>query len=460
MSNVISASAANRRPKIGRPALWHFPSHQEWQLDNGLRVWTFDLPGQAVLSADVILDIALAVEPRELEGVASLSADIADEGTLQHPGEEFIEKAESAGVQFTAQAAYQSTRLGVDVSVDRLETALTLLSEALQYPRYDPVDVARHVADEFTNLADMASNPFAKTANALRAALFPSSWRESRRPAGDQQTLARIDAAALHTFHDSYYSPECATLIVAGQLPENVATLLQRTLGSWEPLPSHALRTSSLPLATSPRNVWVVDHPGAVQNAVYVSCLTPTRGHADLESLQIGAIAMGGSFLSRLNAVLREERGYTYGAGCSVVPLRHIGNFTAHARCRNDALQPLLAELLELLCVSTQPFTSAEIDNAIDYAIGVAPLAYDTAEAIATQAGGFVAAGMEPEWFDLHQEACLRVTPATATAAFTRWINPDQLQIVVGGDAASLVPKLDALGLHPNVVDAFGQLIG
>jgi predicted Zn-dependent peptidase len=394
--------------------------------------------------------------------VAALAADVADEGTASHPGEAFAEAVESTGAQLSARAAYQSTRLGVDVAAGRLDTALGLLVEALQQPRYDPKDVARHIDDELTALADMEANPFTKTANAARAALFPENWRESRRANGDQDTLSAIDAAAVSAFHAANWSPNAATLILSGQLPDDIADIVRRTLGGWQGGDTTPANIPAPPTApplppVRPRQVWIVDHPGAVQSIVNISCLTPTRGHADLEPLQVGAIAMGGSFLSRLNRVLREERGYTYGAGCAVVPLRTTGTFTAQARCRNDVVGPLLAELLTLLEIAERPFTQAEIDDAVDYAIGVAPVAYDTADAIASQAGGFVAAGMTPEWFDIHQRACLAVTPDAATTAFTRWIDPSQVHVVVGGDAAVLLPQLAALGLGPTVVDAFGQ---
>jgi predicted Zn-dependent peptidase len=434
-------------------------------------VWAFDLPSQAVISADVVFDIGLNSEPRALEGVAALAADVADEGTTSHPGELFAAAVESAGVMLSTRTTYQSTRLGVDVAADHLEVGLALLTEALWEPVYDAVDVARHVDDELTSLVDMEANPTAKTANAARAALFPTAWRESRRLNGDQETLTRINPAALQSFHDQYWSPAAATLIVAGQLPRDIAAIVQRAC-SRTPATTAAVPPVSpvlppvLPVSetatgdaapTAARHVWVVHHPGAVQSVVNVSCLTPTRGHPDLEPLQIGAIAMGGSFLSRLNRVLREERGFTYGANCSVAPLRNTGVFSAGAKCRPEVTGALLSELLLLLDVSAQPFSTVEINDAIDYAIGVAPLAYDTADAIANQAGGFVANGMSPEWFGVHQNACLQVTPESATAAFNRWIDPEKLHIVVGGDATALVPALAALGLAPTVVDAFGH---
>ena len=101
------------RPAIAPAAVWAFPTPTRAQLSNGVDVMIFDLPGQHVVSAYLVLDVPLNAEAREVEGVATICARTLDEGTLRHNGDEFAELLETEGAGF-----------GVDLSLSGLQAVL------------------------------------------------------------------------------------------------------------------------------------------------------------------------------------------------------------------------------------------------------------------------------------------------------------------------------------------------
>jgi predicted Zn-dependent peptidase len=247
---------------------------------------------------------------------------------------------------------------------------------------------------------------------------------------------------------------------VAGQLPDDLDTMLRDSLGAWaapEPSPSAPEHTPTLDAPDAPGEVWLIDRPEAVQAVITIGTLTPTRRDAAWSPAQVGVCALGGSFGSRLNSVLREERGFTYGAGCGLSAARDRGVFSTRTSCRVEVAAEAASVTLRLLDVSATPFTEAEAADAVAYLVGVAPLNYDTADAVAAQAVALAEAGMPMSWIDEHNDLIRATTATAATEALAPWIEPQRLRTVVCGPAAALLGPLRAAGLDARVVDVAGN---
>jgi predicted Zn-dependent peptidase len=444
------------RPTVPKPAPWAFPHHDEFFLDNGVRVWAFDLPGQLVLRTNLALDLPLSAEPTGLEGIAALAAEVADEGTTNYPGETFADAIEGHGISFHLGAHWESTMCGAQVTASQFAKSLELLTELVANPEYRDRDIARHIEDELVEIADLEANPGARASTAMSRALVSPACRTATRGSGTRESVARITPDLVRGFHHDYWTPTGATLVVAGALPPDLRLLLDATIGAW---PANRPRLEvtherSLPNESS-SPLWLIDHPNAPQATLMVGALTPTRDDPDWAEAQVACTAMGGTFGSRLNARLREDRGYTYGASCHIAPQRFDGIFTAGLNCRTDVAADALHELLALLDLADGPFTAPEIDAARDYRVGVSPLSYDNAGAIAHQAAVFASHAVQPEWFDDFQRSLQDTTPERATEVFTTWMSPEKRHVVIAGDANQLLPSLRAQGFDPELVGTF-----
>jgi len=164
--------------------------------------------------------------------------------------------------------------------------------------------------------------------------------------------------------------------------------------------------------------------------------------------------ALGGAFLSRLNAVLREEKGYTYGVHAVNVPLRRGGYTSVQGSFRNEVVADAVSLMGPLLDVGSQPFTADEIERARAYLVGVQPLQYATASGVCNGVLTLVGAGLTAGFVDDLRAAYGRVTPASATAAAADLLPPGDLTLVVVGDAATLADGLMAAGFDVEVVAA------
>lgn len=441
------------RPAVTEPKGWLFPTAREFYLDNGAQVWAFDLPGQHVVSVDVVMDLPASCEPAELEGLGTIVARTSDEGSTKHPGAELAEAVESLGAEYGSSARMSSTVAQIDVPATRLHPALDLLAEIIWNPSHNEADIERHIGLRLAEIDQAKVHPGALVQLGMQRALLDQNTRIGRPTAGLPATIAAITRNDVVRYHQRWWRPDGATIIVAGSLPKNIEEIIAASFGAWEPggrRPLHARTKTN----TDAEKLIVIDRPDAVQADIRIGMIGPDRHHPDWAALQIAACALGGSFSSRLNTILREEKGYTYGAHASFHAYRDAGLFTMQTSCRTEVAADAVVEALRIADLSAKPFATEEITDARNYLLGIAPLTFATADAIADQASAMAAVGMSPLWLNAHQDRIATVTEAEATQAFTNQVCPDDLTTVICGAAEELVPALQAQGLNPTVWDS------
>lgn len=436
----VPDSLSGARPVVGAPPPWLFPPARRTTLDNGLRVVVYFLPGQHVASANLVVDLPLTVEDRQREGVATVTARCLDEGSLRHPGEQFSELLEAEGAGFGVEVSLSGTQVTLDVPMTRLEPALRLFAEAVTEPALADVDVERHVRLRLAEIEQQRANSASVASVAFRAAVFDPASRAARMSGGEPETVSAVDPGSARAFYASRYAPQAATLILAGDFATDPVPLVNAILGGWK-APDVA-PVEHVPAEPGPRVHRLVDRPGSVQADLRYGGFTVDRGHPDWPDLQVAGHAMGGAFLSRLNARLREELGYTYGVRMVFGPLRRGGSFAVQGSFRTEVLAAAVTEARTLLDVRSRPFTAAEVRTAVDFFSGVSPLRYATADGVADQAGTQVLADLDDGYVDANLAALRAVTPESVTVAYRAHVRPDDLTLVVVGEAATVAPRL------------------
>lgn len=436
------------QPPIGPPPQWSFPQPERATLSNGIEVLTYSLPGQYAIAAHLLLDIPLNAERRELEGVGTICGRTLDEGTKTHAGEEFAELLETEGAGFGVDVNLSGLELVLDVPATRLERALELFAEAVTEPALADEDVDRHVQLRLAEIEQSQANSAQVASIAFRSAVFDPGARASRMNGGEPETVARVTADSVRQFHADFFGPRGASLVLAGDfgrgdLRQDPVELAERCLGGWAP-DQQATRYTE-PVAAPP-TARLIDRPGAVQADIRLGGFGIDRADPRWADITVASYAMGGAFLSRLNAVLREEKGYTYGVRMQFSPMRTGGTFAVSGSFRTDVVSDALVEARRLLAVDTAPITQREVDEAVAFFVGVSPLRYATADGVAEQAAVQRLARLPDDFVDANLRALRAVTPESATAAYESLVSPDELTLVVVGDAERIRTPLQRAG--------------
>jgi len=451
-----------RRPTVKPSPQWRFPSPSTRWLGNGLIVDRFDLPGQRATTMTLLLDAPLSAEPREHEGVAALAMRALDEGTLTHPGSALTDALEGCGAETVdAGSSLDGATITIDAPATRLDEALPLLAEMIAEPAYAPADISRLVQDRLLGIATGEVSPPACATKAMHALMGARSGgrdhRLSRPSGGDARSVAALTPEIVQSWHNSAARPDRARLVVAGDLPDGIDAVIDQAFGVWRPSDAEPLPAATPPPPKPCRRVALVDREAAAQVSVRIGTLAPTRTHEDWPSLQVANAVVGSMFGSRLNRLLREERGLTYGAGSGLHATRELAFFSTHAECAPESAAEAARLALDCLNLQAAPVTAAECRDAIAYITGATPLHLTTAGAVVAQVVNFSLGGVTTNWFNEYMDAVRRVTPEQATDAFERHIGLDNLVVVLCGPAELLRPALAAQGLEAELIDSAGQ---
>jgi zinc protease len=443
------------RPAIAPAVVWTFPTPTRVRLSNGIELMIFELPGQHVISAHLVLAVPLNAEGRDIEGVATICARTLDEGTLRHGGDEFAELLETEGAGFGVDLSLSGLQAVLDVPASHLDRALELFAEAVTEPSLADRDVNRHVQLRLAEIEQAQANSSHIASIAFRAAIFEESRRAARMNGGEPETVRQVTPDAVGAFHHDHFGPAGTTLILAGDFADDPVAVAERSLGSWRN--DDQRRVVAEDPAPGSRRMVLLDRPGAVQADVRLGGFGIDRLDPRWAATSVASYAMGGAFLSRLQAVLREEKGYTYGVRMNFSPLRTGGSFAVQGSFRTEVVVEALAITRELIEVDQTPFTRQEVDDAVAFFTGVSPLRYATADGVADQAATQTLAGLPDDYVDRSLALLRSVTPETATEAYRSIVHPDELTLVVVGDAERLADPLRATGFPDLEVRAPNQ---
>ncbi|CAL9551627.1 hypothetical protein SUDANB58_04459 [Streptomyces sp. enrichment culture] len=449
------------RPSAGEPKPWAFPAPERGTLDNGLTVLRCHRPGQQVVAVEVSLNAPLDAEPAGLDGVATIMARAFSEGTDKHSAEEFAAELERCGATLDAHADHPGVRLSLEVPASRLAKALGLVADALRAPAFADGEVERLVRNRLDEIPHELANPSRRAAKELSKELFPADSRMSRPRQGTEETVANIDSAAVRAFYERHVRPATATVVVVGDLTGiDLDALLGDTLGAWTGSPAEPRPVPPV-VADDTGRVVIVDRPGAVQTQLLIGRTGPDRHDRVWPAQVLGTYCLGGTLTSRLDRVLREEKGYTYGVRAFGQVLRSAPDGTGASMLAISGsvdtpnTGPALADLWSVLrTLAAEGLTDAERDVAVQNLVGVAPLKYETAAAVAST----LADQVEQHLPDDYQAELYRRLAATgtveATAAVVNAFPVDRLVTVLVGDAAQIKAPVEALGIGEVTVVA------
>ncbi|MFE9888720.1 M16 family metallopeptidase [Streptomyces scopuliridis] len=447
------------RPTAGEARPWAFPAPGRGALDNGLTVLRCDRPGQQVVAVEINLDAPLDAEPEGLDGIATIMARAFSEGTDKHSAEEFAAELERCGATLDAHADHPGVRISLEVPVSRLPKALGLLAEALRAPAFADSEVERLVRNRLDEIPHETANPSRRAAKQLSKELFPASSRMSRPRQGTEETVERIDAAGVRAFYEAHVRPATATAVIVGDLTGvDLDEVLADTLGAWTG-DTAAPRPVPPVTADDAGRVVIVDRPGAVQTQLLIGRIGADRHDRVWPAQVLGTYCLGGTLTSRLDRVLREEKGYTYGVRAFGQVLRSSppdapGGATGAAMLAisgsvdTASTGPALDDLWTVLrTLAAEGLTDAERDVAVQNLVGVAPLKYETAASVASTLADQVEQFL-PDDFQARLYARLAETGTVeATAAAVNAFPVDRLVTVLVGDAAQIKEPVTALGI-------------
>ncbi len=451
---AVPLGILDTRPVPAAPREYHFPPFERHRLDSGMTVVTAHVPGRPLLLAQLIIrgdaGGGAAGEPPKLGGVTVLTARALLEGTAKRDATELVESSERLGSELSADAGWDSFVVSVEVPRARLVPALELLAEAALEPSFPEHEIDRLRDERINDLKQARADPRRRAERVFPEAIFADGSAYRRPLAGIEDSVPLLSREAVVERHRSLTHPAGATLVVAGNLSgiEVVDQVTEAFAGfTGNGSPSLHAQTEATARKGGSRVV-LVDRPGSPQSEIRIGHVGLPRHIPDFHAVSVLNTLLGGLFNSRLNLLLREQRGYTYGVHSSFDLRRGAGPFIVRCAVQSEVTVPAVQDILaELRRIREAPVSPTELQGARDYLVGVFPLRFETAGQVAAAIGGLVVFNLPGDELDRYRPAISAVSAEDVLRSAQEHIRPEEASIVIVGDAASFETGLRGAGL-------------
>ena len=376
-------SILDARPTPGTPREYLFPSFERGRLGNGLSVVYAHVPGRPLLGAQLIMPGGGWTEPADQAGITVLTARAMPEGTKRLDANEFIEASERLGAEIHADASWEALTATMEVPRSRFGAALALMAEMAFEPAFPGDEVERLRDERLNDLLQAWSDPRRRSERVFPETVYapgsPTSrplWQSSvHGPPPGSRCRGRASSSAPRS--------RSGDLVVAGDLTGvPLMELAEEHLGRISALPTALAADSESGVAphSAGARIVLVDRPSAPQSELRIGHVGVPRKTPDFHAISVLNAILGGTFNSRLNRVIREELGYTYGIHSSFDMRRRAGPFVVRTAVETAVTVPALVETLRIVREFGQTEVEPEeLKIARDYLVGVFPLRFESA---------------------------------------------------------------------------------
>jgi len=397
----------------------------------------------------LVVRAGAVMDPEGTVGVASMTASLLTGGAGYRDALELSDAIEYLGADLSATAGNHTSAVSLFTPLARFDSALVLMADVVLRPSFPAPELRREKMRRLTTLIQWRDNPRSVASVLFHRGLYGEAHQYGRTTIGDEQSITAMTTDDVRRFHDTFYRPNNAGLIVVGDItPALLLPKLEMLFGEWRKrtIPDH-----SLPVAKRirGRKILLVDRPGSAQTRIQIGQIGAARLTDDYYALTVLNTILGGSFASRLNNNLREEHGYSYGAG-SRFDFRPLpGPFFAAASVQSDVTDSALVEFLNELDAIRMPVPEGELVRAKNYVALRFPAGFQSVTDIASQLDDLFVYGLPDDYFNTYTSRISSVTGDDVHRAAKRYIDPEHLLIILVGDRKVVEDGVIALDIGP-----------
>ena len=465
---VVGITVAAQKPDRSTPpkpvaprALKLAPVHKS-VLPNGLAVWIVEQHEVPLVQVNVIVRAGGAADPAGKYGVASMTANMLDEGAGGKSALELADAVEFLGAELTTFSTFDYSAVRLSTPVAGLADALPLLRDVVATPAFPAEELERLRKERLTELLQARDDPAAILDIAFPRFVFGDKHRYGTTPGGRIAEVKTMTLDDLRAFHRGFYRPEHSVL-VAGRRRDAQRGVAAAGADA-RAMEARGYRCESDPTALRDPTDEASDLPGRQTRRCAIA--DPyrlgrfPRSTPDYPAVQVLNTILGGAFTSRLNTNLRETHGYSYGAFSSFTERISPGPFSAYAGVQTDKTAEALKEFFNEFASILRPIPAEELLKARNYLALGFPAQFETNGDLAQKLEEQVVHSLPDGYFPAYIRAVVQVSSDAVEKAAQRYIQSDKFAVVVVGDRKAIEPGIRALNLGPINVVTIDQLLG
>ncbi len=451
-------------PAPGEPPAVRFPRFERFALENGLEVLLAERRSIPAVRMQLLMDVGYAAAESATPGTASLALSMLNEGTDTRTALEISDALRQLGSSVSTDADVDMSEVSLWTLKENLDASLELFADVALNPAFPQENFERLQAQQIVAIQQEKAQPRGLAGRVFRKLLYGDGhpYSVAFSGSGTEASVQALTTSDLATFHETWFKPNNGTLIVVGDVTqEELAPLLERHLGGWQPGAVPAKNIDAVAQRTAPV-VYLLDRPNSEQSFIFAGHLMPPPDNeADFAIVAMNQV-LGGDFTARVNMNLREDKGWSYGAHTQIVNMQGQRPFIALAPVQTDKTSAAMAELRrELMEIrGERPPTEDEISKVKAERTLSLPGRWETSAAVLGSIEMIVRFQMPDDFWDTYADRVRGLTAAEIRQAAVDIVQPNALMWVVVGDRAKIEANIRALEFgEVLLLDADGNVL-
>ena len=427
------------------PAL-NVPKSWKQELSNGMMVYGIEQNEIPTVNFSLVMDGGHLLDAIEKNGVASLITDIMMEGTATKTPQELQEEIEMLGANINMYTTRESIVIQVNTLVRNYEATLALVEEILTQPRWDLEEFGRIKTAAINRVKRSSANPNAVAGRVFNKLLYGEDHIFAYPNTGTVTSIAAIAMEDVKAFYDKNFSPSVSKFHIVGQIDKTKAMAgLVNLEKNWA---SKQVTIPSYPIANSrdKSSVYFVDIPGAKQSVIQIGNISLARSDTDFYSAEVMNYALGGAFNGVVNRILREEKGYTYGARTGFRGSKIPGTFRASSSVRTNTTGESVTIFRDEINKYKQGISQEDLDFTKNALIKSNARRFETQFALLGMLQEMSIYGLDQDYIAAEEATVRNMTLDAHKALANKYLDTSKMAYLVVGDAQSQYTQFRDMG--------------
>jgi zinc protease len=459
--SVVNAQGTfdrSKPPELGPPPRVSLPPIITRELPNGLKLLIVEQHELPLADFVLLVGSGSTADPATKPGIANLTSAMLREGTTTRKSLEIADQIAFLGINLSPTSSWESSTLSLHSPTAQLDSALALFADVALHPSFPANEFERIRKTRLTELLQLRDQGPAIANIAFPAIIYGNAHPYGAPSIGTEASVKSLTPADLQSYYQANFKPNNTTLIIVGDVnPTQIEQKINSLFGNWQRGDVPALNYGEPP-KSSTTTIYLIDKPGAAQSSFRIGAVGVPRSTKDYFALTVMNTILGGSFTSRLNQNLRENRGYTYGAGSRFDMRRAAGPFLASAEIVTAKSDSALLEFMKELNGIRQAVPASELSRAKRYLQLQLPGNFETTQQIAAALVPVALYGLPLDYFNNYVQNIEGITQADVARVAQQYINPGSLAVVIVGDRKTIEQGLKSVNVGPiSIRDITGQ---
>ncbi len=432
-------------PSITLPAIW------KSEAPNGMKLYGIGQHELPLVTYSIVIEGGHMLDDPAKPGVARFTASMLNEGTKNRTPEQLEEEIQLLGATINISCSDERITVSVNTLARNFEKTLSLVQEMLLEPRWDEEQFSLNKTRTVNNLKRSLADPNYVAGAAYNKLVLGADNIMSVDISGTVESVEAITMDDLRTFYEKNLSPSVAKFLVVGDIDQaRVEKALAGLSEKWAPK-EVVIPTLSFPSAPEKSAVYFVNVPDAKQSVINIGNLSIPRAHPDYYKAQVANHMLGGGASARLFMVLREEKGFTYGAYSGFMGQKTYGTFEAYASVRSDATLESVQLFRDIMAEYRAGVTQEIVDFTKGSLLKANALRFETIDAKLGMLNTMTFFGLPEDYIKQEEDYLRGLTLEQVNETVQKYIDPMKMYYVVAGDAATQMKGLKELGFGDPV---------